>query len=64
MSFVLTLLVIVAMLATLFTLVIGLWSMVYHGESGPFDSEHWMRYRVLLQAVALVALVAALVVGT
>ena len=63
MSLLLTSLVIVATLATIATLVLGICSMVYNGESGPFDSEHWMRYRVFLQAIALMALVAALFVG-
>jgi Hypoxia induced protein conserved region len=63
MSF-LTSLVIVATLATIATLILGICSMVYHGESGRFDSEHWMAYRVFLQAIALLALVATFFVGT
>ena len=63
MSFLLTSLVIVATLATIATLVLGICSMVYNGESSPFDSEHWMRYRVALQAIALLALVATFFVG-
>ena len=63
MSFLLTSLVIVAIFATVATLVLGIGSMVYKGESGPFDSEHWMGYRVFLQAIALVALVATFFVG-
>ena len=62
MSF-LTALVIVAIFATMVTLVLGIWSMVYHGEPGRFDSEHWMAYRVILQAIALLALVATFFVG-
>ena len=56
----LTALVIVATLATIATLVMGLWSMVYGSgsDSGPFDSEHWMAYRVILQGITLLALVA------
>ena len=38
MSFLLTSLVIVATLATIATLVLGICSVVYNGESGPFDS--------------------------
>jgi hypothetical protein len=64
MSFVLTLLVIVALLATIATLFLGIWAMVFDAESGRFDSEHWMYYRVILQAVALLALVATFFVGT
>ena len=34
-------------------LVMGLWSMVYNdGDNSPFDEEHWMIYRVILQALA------------
>lgn len=58
MSVVLTILITVATVATIATLFFGICSMVYHGEQGPFDSEHWMTYRVILQAIALVALVA------
>lgn len=63
MSFLLTSLVVVATLATIATLVLGIWSMVYNGESGPFDSAHWMGYRVFLQAIALLALIATFFVG-
>ena len=50
----LTVLIIVATLGTIATLVLGLWSMVYgDGESGRFDSEHWMAYRIILQADCL-----------
>jgi hypothetical protein len=64
MSMLLTSLVVVATLATVATLVMGLWSMVYnHGDSSPIDDEHWMIYRVVLQAVALAALVATFFVG-
>jgi hypothetical protein len=63
MSFLLTSLVVVAMLATIATLVLGICSMVYNGENGPFDSEHWMEYRVALQGIALLALMATFFVG-
>ena len=53
----LTVLIVVATLGTIATLVLGLWSMVYgDGESGRFDSEHWMTYRIVLQVVTVVAL--------
>jgi len=55
--------VIVAILATIATLALGIGSMIYHGEAGPFDSEHWMRYRVVLQVVTLLALLATFVVS-
>ena len=68
----LTVLIIVATLGTIATLVLGLWSMVYgDGESGRFDSEHWMvdstanlSYRIILQAIVLLALVATFFVHT
>ena len=63
MSFLLTSLIVAATLATFATLVLGICSMVYNGESSHFDSEHWMRYRVILQAVALLALIAAFFVA-
>ncbi len=63
MSFVLNALVIGATLAIVVTLIIGVCSMVYHGENSPFDSEHWVRYRVYLQAIAIMALIAAYFVG-
>ena len=52
----LTILITVAILATILTLVMGLWTMVYGAEDGPFDSEHWMTYRVILQVVTVLAL--------
>ena len=63
MSF-LTVLVIVAMIATVAALAFGVGSMVRNGEEGPLDSEHWMAARVLLQLTAVVALVAAVYAGT
>ena len=64
MSVLLASLVIVATLATIATLIMGLWSMVYNdAEKNPFDEEHWMIYRVVLQAVALAALVATFFVA-
>jgi hypothetical protein len=61
----LTVLIIVATLGTIATLVLGLWSMVYgDGESGRFDSEHWMVYRIILQGIVLLALVATFFVHT
>ena len=64
MSTVLTSLVVVATLATMATLVLGICSMVYNdAESSPFDDEHWMTYRVILQAIALAALVATFFVA-
>ena len=64
MSFLILSLVVVATLATIATLILGISSMVYDAEKGPFDSEHWMAYRVVLQAIAVLALVTALFVGT
>ena len=54
---ILSALITVAILATILTLVMGLWTMVYgSGDEGPFDSEHWMAYRVALQVITVVAL--------
>jgi Hypoxia induced protein conserved region len=64
MTFVVTSLVVVAILATFATLALGIGSMIYRGEDGPFDSEHWMAYRVILQVIALLALLATFVVRT
>ena len=65
MSVLLTSLIVVATLGTIAALVMGLWSMVYgHGESGPYDEEHWMTYRIILQAIAVAALVATFFVGS
>jgi hypothetical protein len=64
MSVLLTSLIVVATLGTIAALVMGLWSMVYgHGETGPYDEEHWMTYRIILQAIAVAALVATFFVG-
>jgi hypothetical protein len=60
----LTLVLIVAMLATLGALALGISSMVRDGEVAHFDSEHWMASRIFLQAIAVLALVAAFLVGT
>jgi hypothetical protein len=45
----LSLVVIVATLATIATLVLGISSMVCDHEIARFDSEHWMASRVLLR---------------
>jgi hypoxia induced protein len=59
MSF-LTLMVTVAMVATIGALAFGVSSMVRGGEVGHLDSEHWMAVRVLLQAVTVVVLAVGL----
>jgi len=61
---VLTLAVIVATLATVAALALGISSMVRDGEIAHFDSEHWMASRVFLQAMVVLALVAAVFLGT
>lgn len=58
MSF-LIIMVIVAMVATVAALAIGISSMVRDGEVGHLSSEQWMATRVFLQVAAVVALVAA-----
>jgi hypothetical protein len=59
MSF-LTLIVVVATVATVGSLVFGISSMVRDGTVAHVDSEHWMALRVLLQATAVVALAVGL----
>jgi hypothetical protein len=57
-------LIAVAIVATILTLVMGLWTMVYGtGDDGPFDSEHWMAYRVALQVITVAALAATFFVA-
>lgn len=63
MSF-LTIVVIVAMFATIAALGLGISSMVRDGEVGHLSSEQWMATRVFLQATAVVALVAAFYAAT
>jgi len=60
----LTLVVLVATLATIAALALGISSMVRDGEIAHFDSEHWMASRVILQATVVLALVAAFFTGT
>ena len=63
MTYVLNALILAGTLAIVLTLIIGICSMVYHGDNSPFDSEHWMRYRVYLQAIAVLALIGAFIIG-
>ena len=51
-----TLVVTVAMVATVGALAFGVSSMVRDGEVGHLDSEHWMAVRVLLQVATVVLL--------
>ena len=59
MSF-LTLMVTVALVATIGALAFGVSSMVRDGEVGHVDSEHWMEIRVLLQTATIVVVAVAL----
>jgi hypothetical protein len=59
MSF-LTLIVTVAMIATIGALFFGISSMVRDGDVGHVDSEHWMAIRVSLQAATVVVLAVGL----
>ncbi len=56
----LTLLVILAALATIAALACGISSMAYHGEVNHRRSEEWMVWRVGLQAVTLALILLAL----
>jgi hypothetical protein len=58
-----TVLIVTATLATVIVLGLGISSMVRDGEVAHLDSEKWMASRVLLQAVAILALIAAVAVG-
>ena len=60
---ILTALIVVATLATIATLLMGLWTMVYGSDDGPFDTEHWMAYRVILQVFTVLALAATFFVA-
>ena len=60
---ILTALIVVATLATIATLLMGLWTMVYGSDDGPFDTEHWMAYRVILQVITVLALAATFFVA-
>jgi len=60
----LTLVVAVAILATIMALVFGVASMVRDGEVGQMDGEHWMGMRVFLQLTAVMALVGAVYMAT
>lgn len=52
MSFI-TLILVVALIATVVSLVGGMSSMVAHGPSGRHTSEQWMILRVAFQALAV-----------
>lgn len=53
---VLTVVLVVAFLAALFSLIGGVSSMVARGEAGHHTSEQWMVMRLAFQALAVVAL--------
>ena len=53
---VLTVVLVVAFAATLFSLIGGLTSMVARGETGHHSSEQWMVMRLAFQALAVAAL--------
>jgi Hypoxia induced protein conserved region len=58
----LTLIIILALIATIAALITGVWSM---GRGGEFDQKHsnqLMRARVIFQGIALLLMVAALYV--
>ncbi|MDH4062092.1 MAG: HIG1 domain-containing protein [Aquincola sp.] len=48
-----TVILVVALIATVFSLIGGLSSMVAHGETGHHTSEQWMIMRVASQALAV-----------
>jgi hypothetical protein len=62
MSFI-TVVVLAAVLATVFALISGISSMVSGGEVGHLDSGHWMARRVAFQAVAFLLVLLAIYVA-
>lgn len=54
-----TFVLLAATVATVVALVLGISSMAKGGEVAHLDSEHWMMRRVGMQAIAVLALVAA-----
>ncbi len=63
MSGLLTVLLAVFMAATLGVLFLGIVTLARGGEDSPERSNKLMRYRVLLQAVAVLLLLALFVIG-
>ncbi|MBI5718878.1 MAG: twin transmembrane helix small protein [Burkholderiales bacterium] len=59
----LTILIILALAATIFSLVAGVSAMATHGEVGHHSSNDWMFRRVGFQALTVVLLVLAMIVG-
>lgn len=60
---VMTILIILALAATIFSLVAGVSAMVRQGEVAHHSSDDWMFRRVGFQALTVVLLVLAMVVG-
>ena len=58
----LTLLIMAAAAATVFSLVSGLSAMTHAGPVADDDSDHWMVWRVVFQGLTLLLLVVALFV--
>jgi len=60
---ILTALVFLAALATIFALASGVAAMAHHGEVGHHSSEEWMVRRVVFQAVAFLIILGAIFIG-
>lgn len=58
----LTLLVVVAAVATIVSIAFGISSMAYNGEVGHRTSAEWVTWRVVFQAAAFALIVIALLV--
>lgn len=56
-----TTVVFLAAIATLFALASGITAMAYHGEVRHRNSEQWMIWRVVFQATAVLAILAAII---
>ena len=59
----LTVLVLIAAAATMFSLASGVSAMAHHGEVGHLKSEQWMIRRVVFQAAAVLAILAAILLA-
>jgi membrane protein implicated in regulation of membrane protease activity len=58
-----TILIFLALAATVFSLISGITAMATHGEVGHHGSNDWMFRRVGFQALAVVLLIVAMLLG-
>ena len=55
-----TVFILVALAATIYSLVAGVSAMAHHGEAGHRSSAEWMTWRVVFQAAALALILLAM----